>query len=202
MPILALATRSYTTYPAGERVFGHLSNGNDPLSYHALNGGAPLLTSTVGTRGVRDFYLVSEPDESRHWIIATDLNQTAAGGFGGKFLSRSLVIWDSKGSSLTQWSAPRLVEVVPENFRMAWAPEAVYDKARGQFMVFWSSNRYGDAQHTGSPDKDKVYRSYTSDFKSFTPAELYSELSDGASTIDMTIHPTVSRYYGYCRARR
>lgn len=88
-----LAPGQYTTYPAGEQVFGHVSTNNSAIDYTALKGGAPLLTSTVGTKGVRDLYLVSKPDESQHWIIGTDLNQTAAGGFGGSFLSRSLVIW-------------------------------------------------------------------------------------------------------------
>lgn len=141
---------------------------------------------------MRDFYLASRPDESQHYIIATDLNQTAAGGFGGAFLSRSLVIWDSKGSSLTQWEPPRLVEVVPPNFRMAWAPEAVWVAAKNQFMVFWASNAYGDERHVGKPNEDKIYRSFTSDFKTFTPPELYHELPNGLNTIDMTIHPTVS----------
>ncbi|CAO1627381.1 unnamed protein product [Jaminaea pallidilutea] len=183
----------YNTYPAGEQVFGHLSNGNNLLDYKAMNNGAPLLTSTVGTRGVRDFYLASKPDESQHYIIATDLNQTAAGGFNGNFLSRSLVIWESQGSSLTQWSQPRLVEVVPPEFRMAWAPEAVWVPDRNQFMVFWSSNKYTDAQHTGEADYDKVYRAYTSDFKTFTTPEVYYDF--GKAIIDMTISQVSDQQY-------
>lgn len=70
-----------------------MSNGNDALSYNTLKGGAPLLTSNVGTKAIRDLFIISKPDESQHYIIATDLNQTAVGGFGGKFLSRSLTIW-------------------------------------------------------------------------------------------------------------
>ncbi|PWN39801.1 hypothetical protein IE81DRAFT_338323 [Ceraceosorus guamensis] len=180
----------YSTYPAGEQIFAHISDGNDATAYKPLNGGAPLLTSNVGTRAVRDMYLVSKPDESQHYIIATDLNQTAVGGFGGKFLSRSLVIWDSQGASLSKWNAPRLVEVVPEEFRMAWAPEAVWDAAKSQFLVYWSSNRYADAQHTGEPDYDKIYTSYTSDFKTFTSPELYLDRGNNIGVIDMTIHST------------
>ncbi|EPQ30065.1 uncharacterized protein PFL1_02182 [Pseudozyma flocculosa PF-1] len=180
----------YSTYPAGEQVFGQLSNGNNAISYTALKGGAPLLTSTVGTKGVRDMYLVSKPDESQHYIIATDLNQTAVGGFGGKFLSRSLVIWDSEGPSLTKWKAPRLVEVVPPEFRMAWAPEAMWIEERKSFMVYWSSNKYADASHSGTPDYDKIYRAYTTDFRSFTQPEVYIDLGAGTGVIDLTMHPT------------
>ena len=177
----------YSTYPAGEQVFGHLSKGNDPISYTALKGGAPLLTSTVGTKGVRDFYLVSKPDESQHYLIATDLNQTAANppGFGGKFLSRNLVVWKSNGASLTKWSAPKLVNVVPNNFRMAWAPEAIWDDARKQFFVFWSSNKYVDSAHSGDPDSDKIYGAYTSDFTTFSAPFIYND--PGHGVIDMTL---------------
>ena len=145
------APGDYSTYPAGEQVFGHISNGNDALSYKPLKGGAPLLTSTVGTKAVRDMYLVSKPDQSQHYIIATDLNQTAVGGFGGKFLSRNLVIWESEGSSLTKWSESRLVEVVPANFRMAWAPEALWLEDEQRFLAYWSSNKYVDDAVSISP---------------------------------------------------
>ncbi len=177
----------YTTYPAGEQVFGHLSNGNDALSYKPLNGGAPLLTSTVGTKGVRDMYLVSKGDESQHYIIATDLNQTAVGGFSSPFLSRSLVIWESEGASLTKWKPSRLVEVVPDTFRMAWAPEAIWLDDEQRFLVYWSSNKYADASHTGTPDYDKIYSSYTTDFITFTDPEVFMDLGNNVGVIDLTI---------------
>lgn len=179
----------YTTYPAGEQIFGHLSNGNDPLSYKPLKGGAPLLTSNVGTKAVRDMYLVSKDDQSQHYLIGTDLNQTAVGGFNGAFLSRSFVIWDSQGPSLTKWAEPRLVEVVPPEFRMAWAPEAIWLPSENRFMVYWSSNKFTDAQHTGTPDNDKIYRAYTTDFRTFTTPEVYIDLQT-EGVIDLTMHKT------------
>lgn len=181
------APGDYTTYPAGEQVFGHISDGNNAISYKPLKGGAPLLTSTVGTKGVRDMYIVSKGDESQHYIIATDLNQTAVGGFGGRFLSRSLVIWDSEGSSLTKWKAPRLVEVVPDTFRMAWAPEAIWLEDEQRFLVYWSSNKYADASHSGNPDYDKIYSSYTTDFVTFTEPEVFMDLGNNTGVIDLTI---------------
>lgn len=181
------APGDYSTYPAGEQIFGHISNGNDALSYKPLKGGAPLLTSHVGTKGVRDMYIVSKADESQHYIIATDLNQTAVGGFGGKFLSRSLVIWHSEGVSLTNWKAPRLVQVVPDNFRMAWAPEAIWLEDEQRFLVYWSSNKFADASHSGDPDYDKIYSSYTTDFVTFTAPEVFMDLGNNTGVIDLTI---------------
>ncbi|SPC60576.1 related to Crg1 protein (Putative arabinase) [Ustilago sp. UG-2017b] len=167
------APGDYSTYPAGEQIFGHISNGNDALFYKPLKGGAPLLTSDVGTKG--------------HYIIATDLNQTAVGGFGGKFLSRSLVIWDSEGVSLTNWKAPHLVQVVPDNFRMAWAPEAIWLEDEQRFLVYWSSNKFADASHSGDPDYDKNYSSYTTDFVTFTAPEVFMDLGNNTGVIDLTI---------------
>ncbi|SAM78814.1 related to Crg1 protein (Putative arabinase) [Ustilago bromivora] len=163
------APGDYSTYPAGEQIFGHISNGNDALFYKPLKGGAPLLTSDVGTKGVRDMYI------------------TAVGGFGGKFLSRSLVIWDSEGASLTNWKAPRLVQVVPDNFRMAWAPEAIWLEDEQRFLVYWSSNKFADASHSGDPDYDKNYSSYTTDFVTFTAPEVFMDLGNNTVDIDLTI---------------
>lgn len=190
-----LSPGQYTTYPAGEQVFGHISNGNNATDYKPLNDGAPLLRSTVGTGGVRDFYLVSKDDQSQHYIIATDLNQTAVGGFGGSFLSRSLVVWQSQGSSLTRWNPPRLVEVVPDTFRMAWAPEATYIASEDRFLVYWSSNRYADASHSGDPDYDKVYYAYTTDFQTFTEPQVYLDLGNNVGVIDLTLHQTGTNQY-------
>ncbi len=50
----------YTTYPAASRSLVMSPTANDALSYKPLKGGAPLLTSTVGTKGVRDMYIVSK----------------------------------------------------------------------------------------------------------------------------------------------
>lgn len=132
-------------------------------------------------------YIVSRADESQHFIIGTDLNQTAAGGFGGKFVSRSLVIWDSKGASLTQWNEPRLVTVVPEEYRMAWAPEAIWLDNDEHFFVYWSSNKFSDASHTGDADYDKIYASYTTDFVTFTEPHVYLDLGSHNGVIDLTL---------------
>ncbi|MDF3149917.1 1,4-beta-xylanase, partial [Streptomyces sp. T21Q-yed] len=51
----------------------YLSHSADGLHWNDLNGGAPILRSTIGTKGVRDPALVRSPDGSKYWIIATDL---------------------------------------------------------------------------------------------------------------------------------
>lgn len=72
---------------------------------------------------------------------------------------------------------------------MAWAPEALWDEEKGQFLVYWSSNTYSDASHSGDPTNDKIYSSYTSDFKTFTDPQIYIDLGT-VGVIDLTMRPT------------
>lgn len=76
--------------------------------------------------------------------------------------SKSIVIWES--TDLSTWVGPRLAEVSPSNAGMTWAPDAIWDPSRNQFMVFWTSSISGSW---------RVMKSYTSDFYTFTPAETF-----------------------------
>jgi hypothetical protein len=49
----------------------HLSRGNDPSSFIFANRGRPVMTSTVGTRAVRDVYLTCNNDRSQWYMIGT-----------------------------------------------------------------------------------------------------------------------------------
>jgi len=58
-------------------VYFYLSNGNNPVSFKALNKGAPIMKPTKGTGGVRDPALVrgGGAEEGRKWyIVGTDLD--------------------------------------------------------------------------------------------------------------------------------
>lgn len=58
-------------------VYFYLSEGNDPVSFTALNGGSPILVPTVGTGGVRDPAIVTGGgDEAgqKWYIVGTDLD--------------------------------------------------------------------------------------------------------------------------------
>jgi hypothetical protein len=58
-------------------VYFYLSNGNDPLSFRALNRGSPVIRPTKGTGGVRDPTIITGggSEAGKKWyIIGTDLN--------------------------------------------------------------------------------------------------------------------------------
>lgn len=56
---------------ANPKVQWYLSNGNSPTSFTKLNKGSPVLTSTVGTKAVRDVFLASNGARTQYYIIAT-----------------------------------------------------------------------------------------------------------------------------------
>ena len=101
-----------------------------------------VLRSTVGTRGVRDPALVRSPAGDRYWIIATDLC-IGCGRTGRRAInngSRNLVVWES--TDLVNWSAPWLLNVagaIPDG-RNAWAPEAIWNPATGDYVLYWATN--------------------------------------------------------------
>lgn len=89
---------------AGQQMY--LAHSTDGLHWNDLNGGAPVLRSTIGTKGVRDPALVRSPGGDKYWIIATDLciscgQNWEAAVYNG---SRDLVVWES--TDLVTWSQP------------------------------------------------------------------------------------------------
>ena len=175
----------------------YFSVSKDGQNWTTLNGGAPVLTSNVGEKGVRDPYILRGED-GKYFIIATDLSiynrkQTQgsnAWGLSQTDGSQNIVVWES--SDLVNWTEASLVKVAVDNAGCTWAPEAVYDPEKGMYMVFWAS-KVSDDDYS----KQRVYRSYTSDFKTFTPAEVYIE--DDVSNIDTTIIEHEGIYYRFTK---
>ncbi len=105
------------------------------------------------TKGVRDPYLIRSPEGDKIFLIATDLSIYYRGGWGNAAAtstgSTKLVVWES--TDLVNWTEPRLVDVAGKipGAGCAWAPEAFYDEATGNYVVYWAtasdeSNAVGD----------------------------------------------------------
>ena len=144
---------------------------------------------------MRDPYILRGED-GKFFIIATDLSIYNRRGDSNRWAtcqtsgSKSIVIWES--TDLVNWSEARLIEVADENAGCTWAPEAVYDPEKDMYMVFWASKVSDDDYST-----QRVYRSYTSDFISFTEPEIYIE--DTVSNIDTTIIDYKGVYYRFTK---
>ena len=185
----------------GEQVYFGLSQGNDPTRWRQLNGGQPVLTSNVGTRGVRDPFIIRSPQGDRFFQIATDLRIFGNGNWDAaqRTGSKSIVVWES--TDLVNWGSPRLVRVSPDTAGNTWAPEAYYDQTLGQYVVFWASKLYstGDPNHTGSSYNRMMYAT-TGDFRTFSPAQIW--VDKGYSTIDSTLIRHDGTYYRFTKDER
>lgn len=172
----------------GEQIYFSVSR--DGLHFRDLNGGKPVLYSNVGTRGVRDPFLVRDPHGSRVYLIATDLRIEAGKGWKAaqENGSRDLVVWETE--DLVHWGKARSCTVGIPGAGCVWAPEAVYEEEKGEFFVFFASmvKQEGDAEA-----KQRIYAAYTKDFKEFSETFLYMEREN--HVIDTTILKSGDRYY-------
>lgn len=174
--------------PDGEQIYFSVSR--DGLHWQDLNGGQPVLRSTLGTGGVRDPFLVRHPENGKIYLIATDLcigknpDWTAAQVTG----SRDIIVWETE--DLTHWSQPWACTVGLPEAGCIWAPEAVYDRDKKAFFVFFASKVKLAADVKG---KHRIYAVYTEDFHHFSEPFLYIEKD--RDIIDTTILDNGDHYY-------
>ncbi len=176
----------------GEQIY--FATSTDALHWTDLNGSQPVLTSTVGERGVRDPALVRSPAGDRFWLLATDLRIASGKGWDAAQHrgSTSLVIWES--ADLVNWSAPRLANVAGSIAQAgcAWAPEAIHDPVSGDYIVYWAT-----ISPLNGVDKARMYYSRTRDFRTFTPAQMYINRPGTQTIIDTQIIEIPGSVGGY-----
>jgi hypothetical protein len=176
--------------PMSEQIYFALSQ--DGRKWEALNHTQPVLVSTVGEKGVRDPYLLRSHDGKKFYLLATDLSihlnrdwgraQTAA--------SKSIVIWES--ANLVHWSLPRLVKVAPDDAGCTWAPEAVYDESRKEYLTFWASKTGSDHYN-----KQRIWAAWTKDFVTFGKPFVY--IDKPWHVIDTDIVRDNGHYYRFTK---
>ncbi|KAK9425301.1 hypothetical protein SUNI508_13173 [Seiridium unicorne] len=183
---------------AGEKIYFAASNGNDALDWTELNNGQPVLTSTLGTGGVRDPFIIRSPDGSTFYLIATDLSIGSGTSWDSAVRqgSRYLEVWES--NDLETWSEQRHVLVSPETAGNTWAPEAYYDSDLGAYIVFWASELYdeSDTEHTGTSYHRVLYAT-TTDFVTFGDPVIWED--SGVSRIDSTVIDVDGVYYRFTK---
>ncbi|KAK4453975.1 glycosyl hydrolase [Podospora aff. communis PSN243] len=173
-------------------VYFYLSNGNNAVSMRALNRGQPIMRPTKGTGGVRDPTIITGggKEAGKKWyIIGTDLHiGKTSWDAAQRTGSRGIFIWES--TDLINWVNERLVVVEDNTAGMVWAPEAIWDPAKEQYLVHWASKFYptSDPRHTGSPSNIRMRYAYTSDFKTFSTPQTYIDKAP-TNIIDLTFLP-------------
>lgn len=176
--------------PMTEQIYFALSE--DGRRWDALNGGAPVLVSKLGEKGVRDPFLLRAHDGQKFYLLATDLsinlnhdwNRATHAG------SKSIVIWES--TNLVNWAEPRLVKVAPDDAGCTWAPEAMYDDETGDYLVFWASMTGRD-----NFSKHRIWGCRTKDFRNFGKPFIYIERPN--HVIDTDIVRESTNYYRFSK---
>lgn len=187
-----------------ERVSLAASKGNDALSWNTLNGGEPIFTSTQGTSGLRDPFIIRAPEGDRFYMIATDLKiDGLAGGFSTAQISGSkyIEVWES--DDLVTWSAQRHVKVSSDFAGNTWAPEAYWDDELDTFVVYWASNLYdtANAADRTAVTYNRMMYATTDDFVTFSEAKPWIDVrrGSGLGTIDSTVAEVDGTYYRFTK---
>ena len=171
----------------------HLAISDDGLNWRDLNGNFPVIESTMGTKGLRDPYIIRSYEGDKFYLMATDLDAnggtwTEYGNNGSKYL----MFWES--DDLVNWSEQRMVKVSDENMGCTWAPEAIYDEATNQYVIYWSSS---DLTNSG---KKSVYYAVTRDFVTFTEPEVFVDGSGDFTVIDTSmVKGNDGKYYRFTK---
>lgn len=179
----------------GEQIY--FAESNDGLHWKDRSL-QPSLVNTLGTKGVRDPFLVRNGKTGKYYLIATDLR--IANGWGWKVAkhegSKDLIVWES--DDLVHFDKIRAVSPFPKsiNYKVGcvWAPEAVYLKDKDCFFVFWSTMSQFEGQNES---KQRIFACYTEDFVTFTEPFVYMEDTD--QRIDLTIIETADGYHRFIK---
>lgn len=150
-----------------------------------VSGDASVLFPFEGDdQGIRDPYLLRGSkadgrDADKVWLLATDLN-TMAPQYGGNLASNTVGNWgtmSSKGSTSlfiyetedwVHWER-RYVDLGAEiDAGAAWAPEAIYNPAKDNYLVYWSCR-----VNTDGLSRNRLYCNETEDFVTFGPTKMY-----------------------------
>lgn len=183
----------FTSDTSGDKEHIWFAVSRDGLHWTDLGGKEPVLSAKIGTKGIRDPFIVYDEKVKKYFIMATDLNTESGNWYNFSHNgSRSLFIWESE--DLINWSEERLVEVGVKNVGCVWAPEAIFCKEEDMWFVFWAScvKEFGQFKH-----KQRIYGAFTRDFKEFTPAFKY--IDNKTDVIDTDIVWDKGFYYRFSK---
>lgn len=155
----------------------HLAVSTDGLEWTPLNQNAAVVRPTAGTGGLRDPFILRKQDDT-FVVLATDMTGT---NFAD--VNQFIHVWDSP--DLRSFTGYRRLKLHDLNTH-AWAPEAFWDPARGQYGILCSIDVGG---------RNVIQVNYTSDFVTVSPPQTYFD--PGFGVLDATLHVTGGVNYFY-----
>ncbi|MFF4272714.1 glycoside hydrolase family 43 protein [Streptomyces sp. NPDC001536] len=135
----------------------HLAVSTDGLQWTPLNQNAPVVTPTLGAKGLRDPFIMRKQNGA-FVVLATDLN-----GTDWAYDSVYIHVWDS--TDLRTFTGYRLLKLHDMTDTHSWAPEAYWDASRGQYGILYSS--------VNSSGHNVIMVSYTTDFVTTSNPQVF-----------------------------
>lgn len=112
-------------------------------------------------------------------------------GWTRKEAGGKLQLGYAESKDLVHWTEQRAIPVLENEpaARNAWAPEAVWDEAHREWIIFWATTipgRFPATEAEGDAGYNhRIYAMTTKDWRAFTPARLFFD--PGFNCIDATI---------------
>ena len=172
--------------PEEERI--HFAVSKDGYHFEALNGNEAVIVQEKGKKCCRDPFVFRDEKNIFH-IIATDMRC-----YDGWNSNHTMVVWDSE--DLVTWENERIIDFslfeTTKNADRVWAPQVLFDRKKGEYMIYWTHNNADD-------DLDTItWYAYTKDFATLTcePAVLFRPKS-GLCAVDADIVEKDGKFYLY-----
>jgi len=162
--------------PEKEQICYALSD--DGYNYTPLNHGAPVISSdTIAlTQCVRDPHILRCEDGKTFYMVCTDMRSSL-----GWASNRGMVLL--KSADLINWqhtaiNFPTRYTKAWKNVTRVWAPETIYDRLAGKYMVFYSLRTSDEKSY------DKIYYQYANPDFTDLEGEPQWLFDAGNATID------------------
>lgn len=162
-----------------------LALSEDGTRWTPLNDDHPVIPPPADAPRTRDPFLLRDPHGHGFHLVWTSGGQPPRIGY-------------AHSDDLVHWTAPRFFtpfagDVPVQN---VWAPELVWDEARGEWLVLWSSTVDGQFPATAGQvahgRNHRIYAATTTDFSELGAAFLFYD--PGFPVIDATVVPDPARH--------
>src|SRR5262249_9650795 len=165
LPLAAADQYLFTSFRRNGETGVFFAASADGRQWTPLKGDQPWLKPEHPGMLMRDPWLGQGPDGTWHMLWTWGWTRKEAGG--------KLQLGYSSSKDLIHWSPQRAIPVMQDEptARNAWAPEAVWDAANKEWIVFWSTTipgRFPTTEAEGdSGYNHRVYSMTTKDWQTF-----------------------------------
>lgn len=190
LPLLADDWFLFTSFRKNGETGVYFALSQDGRTWTPLNGNQPWIKPEHPGMLMRDPFLQRGPDGVWHLLWTWGWTKEQSDG--------ALKIGHASSRDLVHWSAQQAVPVLREEpqARNAWAPEAAWDAARKEWIIFWATTipgRFQEGAQSGDTGYNhRLYAMSTKDWVTFSPARLW--FNPGYNSIDATILPVGKRW--------